>query len=113
MLATGKAKSFLIGVCLILLAVIVVCGEEATPAPTATPAATAIPVATPTPTPTPVAEVEPVRPYAFFYGAERGFNMGFEHPWFQQKLAGIRPVVDDDARWAIEAKIARWIFDNS
>ena len=41
-----------------------------------------------------------------------GSNFGFEHPWWQEKLAGIQPLVDDDERWAAQAEMARFIFDN-
>ena len=59
MFAITTAKSFIIGICLIILGVIVACGEEATPTSLGAPTATATPAATPTPTATPLARVEP------------------------------------------------------
>ena len=59
MIGARYARLSIVAVFAVLLAVIVACGEEATP--TATPPATptATPVATPTPAPTPPAKVEP------------------------------------------------------
>ena len=57
--------------------------------------------------------LEPVKLYGDLYSADSGFNQGFEHPWWQEKLLEIRPVVDDDERWAIQAEMARWAFDNA
>ena len=59
MVAMSKAKVLVLGICVILLGVIVACGEEATPTVTATPTDTATPTATPTLSPTLVARVEP------------------------------------------------------
>ena len=56
--------------------------------------------------------MEPIRNYANFHGADSGFNQGFEHPWWEEMLDASRTLVNDDERWALQAEMARWAFDN-
>ena len=41
-----------------------------------------------------------------------GINLGFEHPIWQGLLDEANALVDDEARWAKQAEMARWAFDN-
>ena len=49
---------------------------------------------------------EPVNNYGAYYGAELLANFGFEHPWLEDALRAIAPVVDDEERWPLEAEMA-------
>ena len=56
--------------------------------------------------------LSPLPAYDLFFNPSSGLNLGFEHPWFTEKLAEAGTTLDDDARWAILAEMAGWMFDN-
>ncbi len=56
--------------------------------------------------------LSPLPAYDLFFNPTSGLNLGFEHPWFTEKLEEAGSTLDDDARWAILAEMARWMFDN-
>ena len=56
--------------------------------------------------------LSPLPAYDLFFDPGSGLNLGFEHPWFTQKLEEAGNTLDDDARWAILAEMAEWMFDN-
>ncbi len=39
-------------------------------------------------------------------------NYGIEHPWLEEKKELALATIDEDARFKVEAEIAKWIFDN-
>ena len=55
---------------------------------------------------------EPIDSYNLFWGANSALNWGFEHQEFQDLLALANAEQDGDARWALQAEIAKWMFDN-
>ena len=58
------------------------------------------------------ASLSPLPTYGLFFDPGSGLNLGFEHPWFTQKLEEAGATLDEDARWAILAEMAEWMFDN-
>ena len=56
--------------------------------------------------------VEPIRTYTIVYSANGVLNFGFEHPTFQKLLVAATDQVGDDRRWAVQAEMAAWIFEN-
>lgn len=56
--------------------------------------------------------LSPLPAYNLFFDPTSGLNLGFEHPWFTAKLEEAGTTLDDDARWAVMAEMAEWIFDN-
>ena len=55
---------------------------------------------------------EPTRLYNSYWISESDFNQGFEHPWYEERALALFQILDDDERWAAQAEIARWLFDN-
>ena len=51
--------------------------------------------------------------YASFFNAKNALNFGFEHPVLQDLIDRGSAEINDDARWALSAEIARFIFDHA
>ena len=58
------------------------------------------------------AQIEPLRLYPLFYSSVNANNFGLEHPDLQKLLDEAINLFDDEARWAKQAEIAHWFFDN-
>ena len=58
------------------------------------------------------AQIEPLRLYPLFYSSVNANNYGLEHPDLQKLLDEALNLFDDEARWAKQAEIAHWFFDN-
>ena len=56
--------------------------------------------------------LSPLATYNLFFAPTSGLNLGFEHPFMTDKLEEAAAILDDDARWAVLAEIAQWMFDN-
>ena len=61
---------------------------------------------------TPPGIPEPIRLYNLFWGSGSGFNFGFEHPTFETLRGEANAILDEEERWAKQAEIAKWVFDN-
>ena len=57
------------------------------------------------------AQIEPLRLYPLFYSADYANNFGLEHPDLQVLIDEALSLFEDEARWAKQAEIARWFFD--
>ena len=57
--------------------------------------------------------IEPMTNYASFFNAKNALNFGFEHPFLQDLIDRGSGEINDDARWALSAEIARFIYDNA
>ena len=57
--------------------------------------------------------IEPMTNYASFFSAKNALNFGFEHPMVQELIDKGTLEINDDARWALSAETARFIFDNA
>ena len=57
-------------------------------------------------------QIEPLWIMGLFHDSNNSLNVGFEHPDFQAMLDEANTLIDDDARFAKQAEISRWIFDN-
>ena len=57
-------------------------------------------------------QIEPLWIMGLFHDSNNSLNVGFEHPDFQALLDEANTLIDDDARFAKQAEISRWIFDN-
>ena len=58
------------------------------------------------------AQIEPLRLYPLFYSSMNANNYGLEHPELQKLIDEALNLFDDEARWAKQAEIAHWFFDN-
>ena len=58
------------------------------------------------------AQIEPLRLYPLFYSSVNANNFGLEHPDLQKLLDEAINLFDDEVRWAKQAEIAHWFFDN-
>ena len=56
--------------------------------------------------------IEPLQRYSLYFTPQSAFNLGFEHPVYEALLEQVQVTADDDARWALMADIARFVFDN-
>ena len=59
-----------------------------------------------------IRDYHPCHPTTCSSTPSSGLNLGFEHPWFTEKLAEAGTTLEEDARWAILAEMAEWMFDN-
>ena len=57
-------------------------------------------------------QIEPLWVMGLFHDSNNSLNLGFEHPDFQALLDEANTLIDDDARFAKQAEMSRWIFDN-
>ena len=58
------------------------------------------------------AQIEPLRLYPLFYSSVNANNYGLEHPDLQKLIDEAVGLFDDEERWAKQAEIAHWFFDN-
>ena len=56
--------------------------------------------------------IEPLWVMNLFHSSNNSLNLGFEHPQFQAMLDEGRDTNDNDKRFAIQANITKWMFDN-
>ena len=60
----------------------------------------------------PPSDFEPIERYNILHSSKSALVFGFEHPVWQEMLDEANTLVDDEARWAKLAEMARWLFDN-
>ena len=59
----------------------------------------------------PPSDPEPIVGYNILHSSEGALTFSFEHPDFQAMLGEANTLIDPDERWAKQAEMARWIFD--
>ena len=57
-------------------------------------------------------QTEPLWIMTLFHDSNNSLNVGFEHPDFQALMDEANTLIDDDARFAEQAEMSRWIFEN-
>ena len=57
-------------------------------------------------------QIEPLWIMTLFHDSNNSLNVGFEHPDFQALMDEANTLIDDDARFAKQAEMSRWIFEN-
>ena len=56
--------------------------------------------------------IEPLWIMNLFHSSDNSLNFGFEHPEFQALLDEARDTNDNDARFKLQADIAKWMFEH-
>ena len=60
----------------------------------------------------PASDVEPLHGYNILHNTGSAINFGFEHPIWQDLIDKANQTYDTEARWAVQAELARFMFDH-
>ena len=60
----------------------------------------------------PASDVEPLHGYNILHNTGSAINFGFEHPIWQDLIDKANVTYDTEERWAVQAELARFMFDN-